>query len=491
MRPRLGQVADRPHQGGGGRGGADQGGAGPASQGLAADDQGDAGRSRRSQPGRSPFYVNTETRPWLPRRDHPRRAARQRLRLRRQQLPLRPRGGRAREAGDRLGRRRADPRLLGRSSPTRCSRRSTAGPRDLAWEALRVEAARSRARFRAGRRLPAPAGRRARDDRPGADLLAKAPTLLVAAGRCGAARGHLRRQRARGRGHWRCSSPARGRSTSACSAIWPAGSPMMHAALAEADGVALDDGRCLGDLIYPHPAFSDDERARHEAALRATEVAQPALGAVSLGVLGILEHFGVRPDAVAGHSFGELTALCAAGRIDARRACAGWRRARGRLMADAGGGRRGGAMLAVMAPLERDRGGAPRRSARPGDRQQERPRPGGPLRARRGDRPRRAGGSTSRGSRRRPLAVSAAFHSRFVAAASGPFAETLGAVAFDPPRRPGLREHDRPPSIPPTPTRRGRCWPTSSPGRSSSSRRSRRCTGRASGPSSKSAPIAS
>ena len=110
--------------------------------------------------------------------------------------------------------------------------------------------------------------------------------------------------------------------------------------------------RRLSDLIYPHPAFSEDDRARQEAALRATEVAQPALGAVSLGVLGILEHFGVRPDAVAGHSFGELTALCAAGRIDAR-TLASLARLRGRLMADRADPGDGGAMLAVMAPLDR------------------------------------------------------------------------------------------------------------------------------------------
>ena len=30
----------------------------------------------------------------------------------------------------------------------------------------------------------------------------------------------------------------------------------------------------------------------------------------------VLGHFGVRPEAAAGHSYGELTALCAAGRID-------------------------------------------------------------------------------------------------------------------------------------------------------------------------------
>ena len=52
--------------------------------------------------------------------------------------------------------------------------------------------------------------------------------------------------------------------------------------------------------------------------LRDTRFAQPAIGAVSLGLLRILEDFGVRPDLTGGHSFGELTALCAAGRIDDR-----------------------------------------------------------------------------------------------------------------------------------------------------------------------------
>jgi acyl transferase domain-containing protein/NAD(P)-dependent dehydrogenase (short-subunit alcohol dehydrogenase family) len=71
----------------------------------------------------------------------------------------------------------------------------------------------------------------------------------------------------------------------------------------------------LSDFIYPQPAFHDEVRRRQADQLMATAVAQPALGAVSLGAWHILEHFAVRPDAVAGHSFGELTALCAAGRL--------------------------------------------------------------------------------------------------------------------------------------------------------------------------------
>ena len=67
------------------------------------------------------------------------------------------------------------------------------------------------------------------------------------------------------------------------------------------------------DLIYPHPAFTADARAAQENELRATEVAQPALGAVNLGAWSVFRRFGVTADAFAGHSYGELVALCAPG----------------------------------------------------------------------------------------------------------------------------------------------------------------------------------
>src|SRR5439155_11908850 len=73
--------------------------------------------------------------------------------------------------------------------------------------------------------------------------------------------------------------------------------------------------RDVAEVIYPRPAFTPQERSRQEEALRATEVAQPALGAVSLGAWRVLESFGLRADAFAGHSYGELVALCAAGRL--------------------------------------------------------------------------------------------------------------------------------------------------------------------------------
>jgi malonyl CoA-acyl carrier protein transacylase/acyl carrier protein len=105
----------------------------------------------------------------------------------------------------------------------------------------------------------------------------------------------------------------------------------------------------LSDYIYPPPAFTAEQRAEQDRALRDTTIAQPALGAVSLAALQVLRSFGIQPDATAGHSFGELTALCAAGCYDAPSLFA-LSQLRGRLMAQNDGDR--GAMLAVMAPIE-------------------------------------------------------------------------------------------------------------------------------------------
>jgi acyl transferase domain-containing protein len=72
----------------------------------------------------------------------------------------------------------------------------------------------------------------------------------------------------------------------------------------------------LTDRIYPQPAFREDQRHAQQANLNDTRVAQPALGAVELFALRMLERFGVQPGMTAGHSYGEWVALCAAGVID-------------------------------------------------------------------------------------------------------------------------------------------------------------------------------
>jgi len=107
----------------------------------------------------------------------------------------------------------------------------------------------------------------------------------------------------------------------------------------------------LKEYLFPPPLYAQDEKLS-EAKLRSTEIAQPAIGAVSLAMAKILMEFGIRPHATCGHSFGELTALCAAGWIDEPTffdlACA-----RGRYMAEAAEqGGDPGTMFAVKASLD-------------------------------------------------------------------------------------------------------------------------------------------
>ncbi|MEV6872376.1 SDR family NAD(P)-dependent oxidoreductase [Amycolatopsis sp. NPDC051128] len=69
------------------------------------------------------------------------------------------------------------------------------------------------------------------------------------------------------------------------------------------------------DVVFGPAAFG--EQARQNAADRVTDtrVAQPALGLAGLAAFRLLTRAGVRPGMVGGHSYGELTALAAAGAL--------------------------------------------------------------------------------------------------------------------------------------------------------------------------------
>ncbi|MFI0734142.1 SDR family oxidoreductase [Streptomyces sp. NPDC021225] len=69
-------------------------------------------------------------------------------------------------------------------------------------------------------------------------------------------------------------------------------------------------------VLHPPAAFDEPERDAQRARITDTRVAQPALGVVGLAAHSLLTAAGVRPDMAAGHSYGELVALCAAGVLD-------------------------------------------------------------------------------------------------------------------------------------------------------------------------------
>jgi acyl transferase domain-containing protein/NAD(P)H-dependent flavin oxidoreductase YrpB (nitropropane dioxygenase family)/NAD(P)-dependent dehydrogenase (short-subunit alcohol dehydrogenase family) len=68
----------------------------------------------------------------------------------------------------------------------------------------------------------------------------------------------------------------------------------------------------LSKYVYPIPVFSDSEREKQQAELNDCRIAQPAMTVVDLIALDLLRTYGIDARFMAGHSLGEYVALCAA-----------------------------------------------------------------------------------------------------------------------------------------------------------------------------------
>ncbi|MFC5199325.1 SDR family NAD(P)-dependent oxidoreductase [Streptomyces kaempferi] len=102
-------------------------------------------------------------------------------------------------------------------------------------------------------------------------------------------------------------------------------------------------------VLFPPAPFDEASRKEQRERITDTTLAQPALGLTSLAAFQLLSRAGIRPAMAAGHSYGELSALAAAGvlapgsllRASHERAAA---------ILDATGGGDPGTMAAVTAP---------------------------------------------------------------------------------------------------------------------------------------------
>ena len=112
----------------------------------------------------------------------------------------------------------------------------------------------------------------------------------------------------------------------------------------------LASGEHLLATLFPPQAFGSEMRQAQRDAVTDTTVAQPALGMVELALAEVLEQCGVVPDLAAGHSYGEVAALAAAGAIPADQLVAVSEQ-RARAILDAAGDDPG-AMAAVSASAD-------------------------------------------------------------------------------------------------------------------------------------------
>ncbi|MCK6546399.1 aminotransferase class I/II-fold pyridoxal phosphate-dependent enzyme [Myxococcota bacterium] len=90
--------------------------------------------------------------------------------------------------------------------------------------------------------------------------------------------------------------------------------PRFRSKLAELEtGASALLAKPLSSYVYPDASIP---AAQAEAELTATEVCQPAMGALGLALASLLEDAGVKADVTLGHSLGEFAALAHAGAID-------------------------------------------------------------------------------------------------------------------------------------------------------------------------------
>jgi acyl transferase domain-containing protein/NAD(P)H-dependent flavin oxidoreductase YrpB (nitropropane dioxygenase family)/NAD(P)-dependent dehydrogenase (short-subunit alcohol dehydrogenase family)/acyl carrier protein len=72
-------------------------------------------------------------------------------------------------------------------------------------------------------------------------------------------------------------------------------------------------------ILFPHTLFGEAEKREWNKTITDTQNAQPVLGIIDYAIAEYLRFLEIEPDMVAGHSYGELPALCFAGAFDSEK----------------------------------------------------------------------------------------------------------------------------------------------------------------------------
>lgn len=75
----------------------------------------------------------------------------------------------------------------------------------------------------------------------------------------------------------------------------------------------IDNYPELEKVVFPSTTFKEADLKQQKETIKDTRLAQPLLGIVDLALAKFLESLGIIPDMLAGHSYGELPALCFSG----------------------------------------------------------------------------------------------------------------------------------------------------------------------------------
>ncbi|WP_068944047.1 type I polyketide synthase [Chryseobacterium timonianum] len=75
----------------------------------------------------------------------------------------------------------------------------------------------------------------------------------------------------------------------------------------------IDNYPELEKVVFPSTTFNEADLKKQKETIKDTRLAQPLLGIVDLALAKFLESLGIIPDMLAGHSYGELPALCFSG----------------------------------------------------------------------------------------------------------------------------------------------------------------------------------